>query len=144
MSVTWRFLNYKADANTCYNEIQSIGDTVTPQQVVDYAKDENTELHKCFTWDDTEAANKWRKQEARILLGSFVFTRDEDAKEPTKIRAISFSDKSDAYRPTKLIVENKDEYESILNRAKRELQSVTDKYTRLKELDEIRKLIEEI
>lgn len=38
------------------NEIMEIGESVTPRQIVDRARDENSELHKCFEWDDAKAA----------------------------------------------------------------------------------------
>lgn len=47
---------YKADAQKVAEEILSIGESATPAQIVDRAKDESAELHKCFEWDDTAAA----------------------------------------------------------------------------------------
>ena len=54
-------------------EIASIGESATPQQIVDRARDENSELHKCFEWDDSIAAENWRKQQARIIGRDSVF-----------------------------------------------------------------------
>lgn len=53
------------DAQMVADEIANIGEAVTAEQIVDKAKDENTELHKCFTWDDEAAAEKYRIIEAR-------------------------------------------------------------------------------
>lgn len=39
-----------------------------PQDVVEFARDPNTELHKHFTWDDSEAARQYRLEEARRLI----------------------------------------------------------------------------
>ena len=58
---TWGTYRFKADAQKCADEIMEICDeleSATPQQILDKARDSNTELHKCFTWDDTEAAEK--------------------------------------------------------------------------------------
>lgn len=64
--VKWRFDGrYDADPTKCKQEIESIGDDVKPRQIVDYAKNPETELHKCFTWDNDVAAEKWRLYEAR-------------------------------------------------------------------------------
>ena len=68
--ISWGFMKYKADAETCYREIQSLGEEVTPQMIVDFARDEDTELHKCFQWDDSVAAENWRKQQARQVVMS--------------------------------------------------------------------------
>lgn len=43
---------FHADAQLVANEILEIGDDVTPEQIVERATDENSELHKCFTWQE--------------------------------------------------------------------------------------------
>lgn len=63
-----------------YDEIAAIGDSATPEQIVEAARDESSELHKCFTWNDTEAADKWRKQEARQIRHFLVIRNDKNRK----------------------------------------------------------------
>mgnify|MGYP001201285798 CR=1 FL=1 len=41
-----------------------------PEDVVEYARNQNTELHGMFCWDDTEAAHKYRVQQAGYLIRS--------------------------------------------------------------------------
>lgn len=41
---------------------------LTPERVVDFARNPNTALHDRFTWDDTEAAQRWRLREARDVI----------------------------------------------------------------------------
>lgn len=143
MSAVFKFYNYNADANKCYEELQSIGEEITPQQIVDYARDENTELHKCFTWDDTIAAQNWRKQEARRILQCLVYVDDiKEENEPTKLRVFYKTDNSVGYKPTKFIVQNKSEYEVLLERACAELQIFKQKYSMLSELENIMALID--
>ena len=51
--VVWKFNNlYKADAEKVSKEIESIPNA-TPSRILEYARNENSELHKCFEWDDT-------------------------------------------------------------------------------------------
>lgn len=40
------------------------------QNVLERAKNKNNVLHKHFTWDDTKAAENWRKWQARFLISS--------------------------------------------------------------------------
>ena len=63
--VMWRVDGFfKADAQKCYEEM---GDSdISPEEVLEKAKDKNSELHKCFEWDDTVAANKYRLQQAHV------------------------------------------------------------------------------
>lgn len=41
---------------------------VTPESVVDAARPEDAPMHPCFTWDDSVAAEEYRKSEARNLV----------------------------------------------------------------------------
>lgn len=142
MGVVFKINFYKADAEKCYKELQSIGDKCTAEQVVEKAKDKNTELHKCFTWDNDIAAEKWRLHEARVLISNIVYTQDKESNEPSKVRAIYFSDTEKSYKPISLIIQNKSEYEQLLERAYSELRSFKQKYSSLNELSEIMELID--
>lgn len=66
--VVWGCFKYKADPNLVYDEVSTLGESCKPQEVVDLAKNPNTELHKCFDWNDEIAANKWRLHTARNIL----------------------------------------------------------------------------
>jgi hypothetical protein len=44
------------------------GGMLMVDQVIELARDENNILHKHFTWDDSKAADAFRKQEARALI----------------------------------------------------------------------------
>jgi hypothetical protein len=39
-----------------------------PEDVVDFARNPKTQLHKCFEWDDTEAAQRFRLMQAREVI----------------------------------------------------------------------------
>lgn len=140
MSVSWKFQTYKADANKVYSEIQSIGENVTPKQIVEYARDENSELHKCFEWNNDIAAEKWRVQQARLLVCNIVYS-EPSTQEPTKIRVMQ-SCNNNSYKPVTLIMKNKTEYEALLERALAELHAFKERYKTLNELEEIMALIE--
>lgn len=54
------------------------GGQLTPEAVVDAARDPSSALHAHFTWDDAEAAHKRRLDEARTLIRSVkVIVRTE-------------------------------------------------------------------
>lgn len=54
---------------------------VTPQEVVDDARPEEAVLHPCFEWDDFEAAEKYRQEQARSIIRCVRVVHDE-AKPP--------------------------------------------------------------
>ena len=130
-----------ANAEKCYEEIQTIGESVTPKQILDYARNPETELHKCFEWDDSIAAEKYRIEQARMVVRHLVIVNDKESdKEPQKIRVMQRAE--DAYKPVQMIVRNKTEYESLLERARAELRAIKNRYSQLVELEAILSLID--
>lgn len=61
---------------------------VTREAFLDSARDENSEMHKLFEWDDTVAAEKYRLEQANKIIHSIKVTvqSDED-KEPAIVNA---------------------------------------------------------
>jgi hypothetical protein len=139
MAVVWKLNIFSANAEKCYQEILSIGKTATAQQILDYARNPNSELHKCFEWDDTVAAEKYRLQQARQVVCHLVHVEDRQ-EEPQKIRLIQRA--SEGYMPVQMIVRNKTEYENLLARARAELRAFKQRYHTLVELEEILALID--
>lgn len=71
MQAEWRVKGiYKADAQKVADEIGN--DKITPQEMIEKARNEKSELHKCFEWNDTVAAEKYRLQQARIVLSMLM------------------------------------------------------------------------
>src|SRR3990167_1089883 len=44
------------------------GGRLTPERVVEDARNESSPLHRLFDWSDAEAAAKWRLEQARMVL----------------------------------------------------------------------------
>lgn len=139
--ITWGFKKFKADPQKVWDELQNIGKEYTPQDVLDYAKDPESELHKCFDWDDTIAAEKWRKQQARWVCNSLVVTVIEEERPQVTFRVIQHDTEDKTYRPVTYTVRNEDQYGRLLEMAKRELKAFKERY---EEIIELRNVIEEI
>ena len=139
MGITWKISGiFNADAEKVYSEISSIGDSYTPADIVAKAESEpDSELHKCFEWDNRKAADKYRIIQARKIITLLVIdSRDvkPDA-EPNKLRAIvNVVDAPRIYEPITITVQNIDSYSKLLSQAKRELEYFMRKYKILKEL----------
>ena len=139
--------NKKADAQKIYDEINSIGERYTPKDVVNLARDESTELHKMFDWNDFSAAEKWRESQARYIIRSIVVTEDEKTGKEfsNPIRAIvSTNERTKEYEPIRVTVTKADSYERLLNEAIRELRSFEVKYKTLKELEPVFDAVHEL
>lgn len=131
--ITWKNgAAFNADAEKCYMEIQEIGDSYTPDDVLERAKDEGSELHKCFDWDDTSAAYKWRKHTARMICNSIVLTVEKDDDEPPKQFRLIHHDQ-DSYGPALKFFRNPDKYTALLEKMREDAQRFIDRYESLPE-----------
>ena len=143
--VVWKVNGlYKADAEAVYSEITALGDSFSPEQIVEAARDEKSELHKCFTWDDTVAAEKWRQHQARVLVAQLVVRAETTDKEPVAVRVISSTGARNEYAPTVKLIEIEQSYSDMLARAINELRAFQQKYKAIKELREIFEAIDDL
>lgn len=131
----------KADAQKVGEEILSIGSDVTPQQVLEKARQEDTELHKCFEWNDAIASEKYRLIQARDVIRFLVIEEEKAPTDRPEVRVMYKTDNTTGYKPVKLIMQDKSEYEKLLARAWAELRAFKAKYSMLSELEEIFNLI---
>ena len=133
---------FKADAQKVAEEILSIGDEATAVQILEKGRDENTELHKCFEWNDSIAAEKYRLVQAKKICEVLVIQRMPDApKDAPEIRVFHKTESTGGYKPISTIIQNKDEYQALLQRAFAEFHALKVKYQNLQELDYITSLI---
>lgn len=123
---------FKADPQKCYDELPEV---VTPQNVLDAARDENSELHKCFEWDDTVAAEKYRLKQARMLIQFFVVKTEQE--EVIKPRIFQISSERNTYQKAQFFMQNKDEYANLILRAKKEFAQIKNRYKEISEMEEI-------
>lgn len=139
--VSWKIDRYKADAKQAYDEITRL-EKITPQNVVELARNENSVIHNDFEWNDEIAGEKYRIIQAADMIRSFVIETKEEEKEP--IRALQITTTTSTYKPTEFFIKNEDEYQNLLRRAKIELQGFKKRYSRLTELEDIFKKIDEL
>lgn len=134
---------FKADAVKVYREISSIGDDVSKEQIVEYARENvDSELHKCFEWDDAKAAESWRLQQAKLIVCNLkTNVAKDDESEPVYVRVFHQVENTN-YVPLKVHVSDADSYQRLLAEAMRELRAFKEKYKNLVELKEIFDLIE--
>lgn len=136
--VEWKIKGlYKADAETVYKEITALGDSFSPADIVEAAKNESSELHKCFEWDDSVAAEKYREHQARMVITQLVVRTETTDNTPVSVRVISSANAMNSYVPTKMLIRSEPEYADLLERAKRELRAFQQKYITVVELQEI-------
>lgn len=140
-TVSFRFNKYNISAEDFYKILQSL-DEITPKNVLDLARDENSKLHSDFEWDNEIAGEKYRLIQARQMIIDLVYEPFEEKKETTRMYQVSIE--KAVYKPVEMILKNEDEYQALLKRALAELESFKKKYSTLVELEEVFRAIEEL
>lgn len=142
MGVVWKFESfYKADANKAYEEISQL-DSITPQNVVNLARNKNSVIHNDFEWDDEIAGEKYRVIQAGQMIRSFVFEPKKAEEAPTRVLQITTV--QNTYQPVQFFLKHEDEYRALLNKAKIELEGFKRRYATLTELEGVFEAIDEI
>jgi hypothetical protein len=116
-----------------------------PEQVVEFAKDPNTALHSWFDWDDTEAARKWRIDQARTIIRVMVAPVD-GSKNPVRMLVSIMDDRKEpggGYRSFADTMADPEMRKKMLQTALIEFNGVKKRYEALTELSTVFTAIEE-
>lgn len=132
------------DAGKEFEKIEKRNNEVTAENLLDSARPKNSVMHPCFEWNDTVAAEKFRLQEARNVIGNLVkVVVDKDQEQPTARTAYvninpdrGFGSKG-RYIPIEKAMSDKETRDIVLNRALAELVAFQRKYQELAELGEV-------
>lgn len=133
MSYEWvKGSRFNADADKVGSELKSL-DKVSIDTVLEKAKDSNTELNKCFTWDDSEAANKYRRHEASMLISSIlVVVEDKKEQEVVSIRAYESlkneEDTKNSFHFTPQALKDPDFSKQILAKIEKDIENLEYKF----------------
>lgn len=116
---------------------------VTPQAVVDRARDPRSPLHSRFEWNDTVAAEKYRQTQAQDLIRrvKLVYS-EEEGEEPKSVRAwVSTHQTQDparrGYVPTAEVVKDPIATKVLLSQLEREINSLKQRYGHLSEFADL-------
>jgi len=120
-----------------------------PEDVVEAARPVKSPLHTRFTWDDTEAANQYRLQQARQLIRTTIqYIEVDGGKQSFRVFCSLTPDRENeggGYRETTAILSNRRYKNQLLADARVEMERFEQKYARLQELagviKEIRKAL---
>lgn len=116
-------------------QIVAATDVVVPEDIVEFARDERTALHRYFEWDDTAAAREYRIEQARRVLRMAVTVVSAGNKP---VRAlVSLSSDGGGYRPLHLVLADPHQRGVLLEDALQSLNRFREKYERLRELAEL-------
>src|ERR1700744_2596460 len=111
-----------------------IGDrNVSAEKLVEEAKPEDSPIHNCFTWDDSEAAQKYRVEQARYMIRSVEkVIISERGVETRQIAFVSISEgKTSSYVNTTAAMSNERTAAIVIAEAKAALAGWSRRYRHL-------------
>lgn len=118
---------------------------LTPRAVVDDAVHDNSPLHKCFEWDDVKAADAFRIEEARKLIGSIVVAQVDETPVPKETRAFVHTNlEGPRYEAIQVAVQRADMRAEILGRAQQEIKMWRARYAAYSEFAQVHGAIDRL
>lgn len=118
---------------------------LTPTDVLEDARNNNSPLHSFFEWSDTEAAEQYRLQQARGLIRSVVAIYVDEKSPAVRTKAYVHINEPGAphYREAAHAMSQKKTRDMVLQRAWRELQQWRTRYKDLKQFSELFEAMDE-
>jgi len=120
-------------------------DKLIAKEVVAFAEDLETHLHRDFLWDNDKAGHRYRLQQARqIIVRANIRIEKQDGSGTTIVQ--SYVSEPDNRRDRKngggytlitTVIKDKSRYEKLLEDAKQYIKTFRHKYSELVELNEL-------
>ena len=128
---------------------QGSGESMKTKDVVESARSEDSPLHDFFMWDDTKAAELYRRVQARHLVSGLVeviIEENEEKEIPIFYNVIEENEDngSQGYVMHEEVGRNGEYRDQLLQKAVQEIKHWQAKYKTLKDLDLIFGAIEKV
>jgi len=118
------------------------------KDIVESARSEDSPIHKYFNWDDTKAAELYRRDQARHLINGIVeviIEEDEEREIPIFFNIIEEDENgSQGYVMVEEVIKNGEYKNQLLQKAIQEIKHWQTKYKTLKDLGVIFGAIEKV
>ena len=120
---------------------------LTPANLVEEARPEESSMHKAFEWDDVKAAENYRRQQATQMIRAIV-VRESDVvsggSEAVQVKVFNQSEKGGVYESLRTILLDEEKSGSLMDKAKAELMTFRAKYSQLERLARLMSEIDEV
>ena len=121
-----------------------------PKMVIENARDKNSVLHTCFNWDDSIAAESWRKQQARGLINHIEIVIQYKNEEKTTKAFVNLvvqngeEEEKSKYIPIEIVAKDEELRKQLIEEALNEIISWKKRYKEYQELALIFGAIKEV
>lgn len=120
----------KADATLAAELFDQLAEEnrLNAENVVEVSRPADAVLHSEFEWDDTAAANEWRKHQARNIINALVVIEESPEVQPVRY-AFQIEENTSNYTPMTVIMQSADSIEALKRKALSELLAFKMKYS---------------
>ena len=131
------------DAQLIGSTLEDLGSAtdgyLTPQQVVDHARDKDSALHPLFEWVDSVAAEAYRREQAGAMMRALQIHYEVEPERYEVVRALQNVTRNSVrvYVQTIRALQDVDLRRQVIDAAFKELQGWTYRYRQYRELSEI-------
>lgn len=129
---------FKSNPNDVGNELEHINDqygSITPELVVNHARNTSSALHSDFEWDDVIAATEHRKQTARKIIRSLRVVSEDGVVSETPVFVNVKEGDRNFYEKTITAIENPDHWIIVMNDTRKSLNALNNRLNALKTLE---------
>ena len=146
MVYKWKTTFYKTSAEVAAEEMNRLAadNNLTAKALVDASRPVDAPLHDEFEWDDSIAAEKWREQEARVMIASITVVADEEVQAEPVRAFFNIEPAIPVYEPIQTIIQDSLKADRLFSQAMSELDSFRRKYNSIKEFARMFSEIENI
>jgi len=112
-----------------------------PELVVEESRAKKSVLHSCFQWDDTLAAQMYRRQQAADLIRNIVVSvvnEDVTCSVRALVNVSMTGEPNRSYVPITEAILDDDAYNDLLSQAKDEMNCFVTKYSQITELNSVK------
>ena len=142
----WKFGFFKqADAQKVGEELDEM-QTVNVENILDKARNEDTELHKVFEWNNEVAGEKWRRHQASQMLQELqvVIIKGDKENKPKTAKAYVTLKRDTEYEPIEAVVNDPLKYESLREIALNKIRKIRQDYAEVESLKELYAMIDSL
>lgn len=109
-------VNKQIPAEVVYQQVMTLEKEhglVQPEALIAAARPKSSSIHGCFEWDDSLAAEEFRKVQARTLIRSIEIVYTDVG--PVSSHVYVHIDEMGGYKSSELVVKNETEFDSALS-----------------------------
>lgn len=119
---------------------------LTPEAVVDAARNRRSILHRHFEWNDEAAAYEFRLVQARTLIRSIAIEVKDEQGRVAPVRGlfdVTLEDRTRGYMPTPIVMATPYLRDQIEDRARTEMEAWIGRYKAIASLAEASRVAQE-